>query len=115
MKSPTHPISPNNNFECDGMDLKAVDDREQVHPVESEEESTEIPVADSETDEAMKARRVERAARRSGTAEEWDAMFPTAAPADAQERFKVMPQPVLPSRKERERHNLCHYPFASWC
>ena len=28
---------------------------------------------------------------------------------------KKLEQPKQPTRLERERHNLCHVPFASWC
>ena len=84
--NPTCPISPFNNniIEVDGSMVSRKMDEQLVAPAEEMEEEIEVPEVEGETLDAMRQRRIERAARRQGTDEEWDKSFPveTAAPAD---------------------------------
>ena len=29
--------------------------------------------------------------------------------------FKMLPSPKEPTQAQRERHNICHWPYESWC
>ena len=40
---------------------------------------------------------------------------PDAHPVHRPPRVRALPKPVEPTRKQREIHELTHYPFESWC
>ena len=38
-----------------------------------------------------------------------------AVAQNTQRRLRVIPQPIAPTRAQREAHNMCHLEYAAWC
>ena len=91
-----------------------------VDPVGFDENMPEVPRVDETADE--RASRMGRESERSGTEAEWneianpdDAAPPEPHRAARPARVKALPKPTAPTREQREIHEMCHYPYASWC
>ena len=119
------PISPedNNDHGVDGREVLD-ENEENLEGADGAEGDEDMPEAGPRADESAQeadARRT-RIAERLGTEAEWQGIVepPPEAPEGASrpprgERIRPVPKPVAPTRRERELHELCHYPYASWC
>ena len=119
------PISPDNNDQgADGHE-PAVDvegGQDGRHAVGDDQDMPDMMPTGAESEQEADARRA-RIAERLGTEAEWEGIVAPPVPDDPAgfarpprgERIRPVAKPVALSRREREFHELCHYPYASWC
>ena len=118
-------ISPDNNNDqgADGyepaVDIEGGQDRRAE--VGDDENMPDAMPAGAESAQEDDARRT-RIAERPGTEAEWESNVAPPVPENLEgharppqgERIRPVAKPVAPTRRERELHDLCHYPYASW-
>ena len=102
--------------------MKDLETEVAIDPVGFDEDMPEEPTGDETA--AERASRRDRESERSGTEAEWNEIInpddaapppPEAHPAVRPARVKALPKPTAPTREQREIHEMCHYPYASWC
>ena len=115
-------ISPDNNDQgADGHE-PAVDvegGQDGRHAVGDDEDMPDMMPTGAESEQEADARRA-RIAERLGTEAEWEGIVAPPVPEDLAgharpprgERIRPVAKPVAPTRRERERHELCHDPYA---
>ena len=111
------------------MDEELTGNDEVIYGAEEDEAMAQFVPTGVESAQEAAVRRA-RIAERPGTEAEWEELVASGEIAEVPpipevpdefarpprgERVRPLPKPVAPTRRERELHELSHYPYVSWC